>query len=103
MEKWSEQIQKAKRWLLSREHEEVSVTSFDGLTLKAEFIPNPDAKGTVLCFHGYRSQWKVDYAWTMQWYYELGFNVLLCDQRSHMRSEGKFITYGVREHKDVST
>ncbi len=103
MEEFADKVQEAKTWLDGQDHEEVSVTSFDGLCLKAEFVKNPAAKGTVAFFHGYRSQWKIDFAWSMQWYFEQGFNLLLCDQRAHMRSEGKYITYGVREHKDVST
>jgi pimeloyl-ACP methyl ester carboxylesterase len=31
----------------------------------------------------------------------MGFNVLLCDQRSHGRSEGRLITFGVKESRDV--
>jgi pimeloyl-ACP methyl ester carboxylesterase len=31
----------------------------------------------------------------------MGFNILLVDQRAHCKSEGKYITYGVLESRDV--
>jgi len=34
-------------------------------------------------------------------YTAFGFNVLLCDQRSHGRSEGRLITFGVKERFDA--
>ena len=34
-------------------------------------------------------------------YSDFGLNVLLCDQRSHGESEGKLITFGVNESRDV--
>ena len=51
-------------------------------------------------FHGYRSIAENDFAGIFSYYYELGYNILLVDQRAHGRSEGKYITFGIKERFD---
>ena len=82
-------------------HKTVSIKSGDGLTLVGDYYPNEENKGTMILFHGYRSVAKRDYACVLKIYYENGFNILLVDQRSHGRSEGKIITFGIKERYDV--
>jgi fermentation-respiration switch protein FrsA (DUF1100 family) len=88
-----------------REHrpETLTVTSFDGLKLSATFVPHPGARGTLLLFHGYRSSALVDFAISAPFYWAQGFNLLLPDERSHGASEGRYITFGVRERRDVES
>ena len=90
-----------KRWLEGQKQESLEIVSFDGLKLRALFIPNPEARGTLLLFHGWRSSWKTDFTVALPFYYSLGMNLLLADQRSQNSSEGKYMTYGIREQKDV--
>ena len=92
-----------KSWLEGQKQEPLEITSFDGLKLRALFVPNPEARGTLLLFHGWRSSWKTDFTVALPFYYSLGMNLLLVDQRSQNSSEGKYMTYGVREHKDVAS
>lgn len=92
-----------KTWLEGREKEELSIRSFDGLRLRALFVPNPEAKGTLLLFHGWRSTWKTDFIVALPFYYAQGMNLLLVDQRSQNGSEGKYMTYGIREQRDVAS
>ena len=75
--------------------------SHDGLTLRAEYIPCDDARGTVILFHGYRSSALHDFCGVLPYYHSLGLNILLCDHRAHGKSEGKYITFGVLERRDV--
>ena len=82
-------------------HTWVSTKSFDGLTLAARYYPCGDSTRTMILFHGYRSAAKRDFSCAVRMYNEMGLNVLLCDQRSHGKSEGKLITYGVKERHDV--
>lgn len=97
-----EDILSGKAWLEGKAREEVSITSADGLRLKGLFVPNPEAKGTLLLFHGWRSTWKTDFIISMPYYFSLGLNLLAVDQRSQNGSEGKYITYGVRERDDLA-
>ena len=50
--------------------------------------------------HGYRSAWRGDFGIAMPFYLEQGFNLLVCDQRCHGQSEGRYITYGAHEKYD---
>ena len=90
-----------KAWLEGQKQEPMEIRSFDGLRLRAVFVPNPEAKGTLLLFHGWRSSWKTDFTVALPFYYSLGLNLLLADQRSQNSSEGRYMTYGIREQKDV--
>lgn len=88
-------------WINSRPAEDLTLTSFDGLTLRARLLPAVGpAKGTLLLFHGYRSMAAVDFSAVARPLHEAGFHLLFVDQRSHGRSQGKWITYGVRERQD---
>lgn len=82
-------------------YEDVSITSFDGFTLRGYWIPSEQAKATVILAHGYHSYCTHDMGMITPFYRTLGFNVLLIHQRSHGESEGKYITFGVKERRDV--
>lgn len=98
--KYYDCIRDADRWL--QEHgQSVYITSDDGLRLHAHWVPVRNAKGTMLLMHGYRSTKLVDFGVAFAYYHERGFNVLAPDQRSHGRSQGSFITFGVKESRDV--
>lgn len=89
-------------WLRERQDvRQLYVESYDGLRLRAQFVPCENAKGTVLLFHGYRSSWTIDFSVSLPFYHALGYNLLITDERAHGSSEGHFITFGVRERYDV--
>ena len=90
-----------KAWLEAQSREELALESFDGLRLRALFVPNPAAKGTLLLFHGWRSSWKTDFTVALPFYHAQGMNLLLVDQRAQNGSQGRYMTYGVREQRDV--
>lgn len=92
----------ADKWL--REHStDVWVKSYDGLKLHAYWAPAEKPIGTVVLMHGYRSTMLVDFGRTLAYYHGLGLNLLIPHQRSHGLSEGKMITFGVKEHRDLHT
>ncbi len=78
----------------------VNTVSFDGLKLSARYF-DQNSKRTILLFHGYRSSARHDFSCAVKMYYDKGFNILLVDQRSHGLSEGRLITFGVKESRDV--
>ena len=82
-------------------HERVYIKSHDNLKLSARFYPNTNARGTIILFHGYRASSSREFCCTIKMYYEAGLNVLLVDQRSHGESEGRLITFGIKESVDA--
>lgn len=82
-------------------HETVTVLSYDGLKLVGEFYPHPNPRGTILMFHGWRGSPESDFGCAMTAYYKKGLNILLAHQRTQGSSEGRFITFGIRERWDV--
>lgn len=101
-EKYKDEIDAGRAWKRSMPFETVYIRSFDKLRLAAEFLTAPDAKGTVILAHGYRSSAEYDFSCAMQYYYEKGYNLLLVHQRAHGLSEGEYITYGVKESRDIT-
>lgn len=91
----------ADNWLREHYAQDVYMTSADGLKLHALWVPAEDAKGTVLFSHGYRSTKLVDFGVAFPYYHEHGFNVLVPDHRAHGKSEGRYITFGVKESEDI--
>lgn len=88
-------------YIMTREFTEHYIESFDGLKLYGRYLKNGESKKTVMLFHGYRSCGEKDFSGSFRHYVESGFNVLLVDQRAHGKSEGKLITFGVKESRDV--
>lgn len=80
--------------------EEVEIKSDDNLTLKADFIKQDNAKATLILLHGYRSSGIVDFSTMLKYYIEQGYNLLVIHQRSCGISDGKYITFGIKERYD---
>ena len=89
------------RFLKENNARDVYITSHDGLRLHALWIPAPNAKGTVLMAHGYRSTMLVDCHLGFELFHRLGWNILAPEQRTHGQSQGRFITFGVKESRDM--
>ena len=96
-----EEILAGVRWMEQQLHERVYIRSYDGLKLAGDFFPCENARGTILMFHGWRGTPQSDFGCAINAYYSKGLNVLLVHQRSQGPSEGRFITFGIRESRDV--
>lgn len=85
------------------EKEEITMESFDGYKLHAFYFPNPNGVTNkfLLGMHGFKSGSLHEYAPYIKYYFDLGFSLVLPDERAHYRSEGKYITLGVNERIDV--
>lgn len=94
-------IHAAKEWLNEQPHEEVWVTSDDGLRLYGRFFPCGDSLKTVICFHGYTSEGANDYSTLARFYLDNGFNLLIVDGRAHGKSEGTYIGFGCLDRMDA--
>jgi len=87
--------------LSSRTCEDVTVFSHDGLKLSGRYYHTRDGAPLDICFHGYRSSCLTDFSGGSELSLQLGHNLLLVDQRSHGRSEGRTIAFGIKERQDV--
>lgn len=90
-------------WFAEQNYMIADTVSYDKLHLKGYYLPHPNARGTLLMFHGWRGSARTDFSTCNRFYYEQGFNLLLVSQRAQNSSEGKWMTFGVKERRDVST
>ncbi len=98
--KYWDLIERGHQWLQDHGAQKVAMESYDGLHLNALWIPAENPKGTIILAHGYHSCILTDFSFVYDRYHKHGLNLLLPDQRGHRSSEGKFITFGVKESRD---
>lgn len=94
-------IQASHRWLKEHNAQDVYIKSQDGLRLHGFWIPADRPRGTVLMAHGYRSTMLIDFHLAFELFHRLGMNILVPEQRTHGQSGGKYITFGVKESRDM--
>lgn len=99
----AEIIGETAQFLRENQAKDLFTRSYDGLRLHGLWLPAEHPIGSLLLFHGYRSSYLSDFSMVISFYHRLGLNLLLAEQRSHGKSEGRYITFGVREHRDVLT
>lgn len=95
-------INPAIEWFNTQKSEDVYITSQDGLKLYAMFIacPTEKCKGSIIMCHGFHGIPPRDFADLPSFYMALGYNVLVINQRAHNKSQGKYLTYGIKERFD---
>lgn len=87
--------------LMARPFEYVTIKSNDGLTLSGRYYHVKDGAPLDICFHGYRSSPLTDFSGGSELSLAMEHNLLLVDQRAHGKSEGKTISFGIKERWDV--
>ena len=97
---YSSVIEKGMDFVRTAPHKWCYIKAYDGIKLAGRYYDN-SSSCTILLFHGYRSRAAHDFSCAVEMYYKMGFNILLVDQRAHGKSEGKLITFGVKESRDV--
>ena len=80
--------------------ERVSITSFDGLTLRGKYYEYQPGAPMELMFHGYRGDSDRDLSGGVQRCFKLGRSALIVDQRASGTSDGNVSSFGGNEHKD---
>ena len=89
-------------WYDTLEKTDYTVKSYDGYVLHAQFLKNPQkTPDYVLISHGYTDNRFGSLKYTKM-YLDLGFNVILYDLRAHGLNEKTYVTYSIRESKDLS-
>ena len=76
------------------------ITSFDGLQLHASYYEYAPGAPMEILFHGYRGNAERDLPGGVQRCFACGRSALVVDQRCAGRSEGKTITFGIKERRD---
>ena len=99
---YQEMINKSRDWYDKIPKKDLWIKSDDNLKLHAILIENPKEKGTIILVHGYRSTKERDLISSIPNYYQMGYSLVLIDQRGSGLSEGKYITFGYYESRDVN-
>ena len=81
-------------------HEEMTITSFDGLKLSGKYYEFAPGAPMEIMFHGYRGNAERDMCGGVQRCFALGRSALIVDQRGCGNSEGNIISFGINETRD---
>jgi len=84
-------------------YEDAWTTSFDGLKLHARVYPTKEGAPVQILCHGYHGNPIRDFSGGIPLGLSEGFNVIAIDERAHCESEGKCLTFGILERRDVLT
>lgn len=89
-------------WARAREgFREATIQALGGLILWAALVPgNQDCHRWAVCVHGYHDTYESMGA-IAKHYSDLGWHVLMPDQRSHGQSEGDYVGWGYDERLDL--
>lgn len=98
---YKEDILAGGQWFQNQNPERISIRTRDGLKLVGYLLTAENAKGTLLLVHGYRSDPWCDFGIIYPFYHSMGWNILTVCQRAHGESDGKYITFGIKERFDV--
>jgi uncharacterized protein len=82
--------------------DDVTIPSFDGTRLYGWWMRASRKAPTIVILHGVKKN-RTDVLRAALVLRRAGFNVLLFDGRGHGSSEGRFVTYGFYERRDVES
>lgn len=81
-------------------HKVLEIYSHDGIRLIGHYFEAPNPKRTLVCMHGWRSDWANDFGRIAPFFLEQGCNLLLAEQRAQGKSGGKYLGFGLLERYD---
>ncbi len=96
--------EKIEKWAIETRkmpHEDLEITSFDGLRLCGKFYECKKGAPIEIMFHGYRGCAERDLSGGVQRCFKLGHSSLIVEQRASGKSGGNVISFGVNEHRDA--
>lgn len=82
--------------------EDVTISSFDGTRLHGWWMRASRRASTVVMLHGVKKN-RTDVLRAALTLRRAGFNILVFDGRGHGNSEGRYVTYGYFERRDVES
>lgn len=99
---YKDYFDKGNTWVSKQKKDHLFLFSSDNVRLHAIFIKNKNSNKFMILSHGYRSTCIRDIYPSCENYYKLGYNLVIIDQRTSLKSDGNYITLGYYEHKDLS-
>jgi uncharacterized protein len=91
----------ARDWMEKQQVEKINMKAEDGLNLAGYYMGATETTDkTVILVHGYTSKAMDMGAFARFYHEELGFNVLMADNRGHGLSEGNYIGFGWHDRLD---
>lgn len=81
-------------------HTDVSITSFDGLKLCGKYYEYKKGAPIEILFHGHKGYAERDLSGGVYRCFDIGHNALIVDHRACGSSEGRVITFGIKERRD---
>lgn len=88
-------------WLLEHSgYEDLFMTSRDGLKLHNYVLTQSDSNKWMIAVHGYTSEGILMAPYARK-FYDMGYNIIIPDLRSHGQSEGDYIGMGWDERFDI--
>ena len=97
---YSKRINSSMRWTRMQDLKKVRIYSRDRLRLYARILECESPKGVILLMHGYHSSAIHDFSCAIEYYHNMGYILVMPDQRAHGDSDGKYITFGIKEKYD---
>jgi len=82
--------------------EDVTIPSFDGTRLYGWWMKARRNAATIVILHGVKKN-RTDVLRAALVLRQAGFNILVFDGRGHGNSEGRYVTYGFYERRDVES
>ncbi len=97
---YAPRVNLAMQWIRDQNPKKVMIRSLDRLRLVGRIIEAEDPRGVIILMHGYHSCAIHDFSCAVQYYHDLGFTLIMPDHRAHGDSDGKYITFGIKEKDD---
>ena len=94
MRRWIKEIREMPR-------EAVEIRSYDGLKLTGHYYENKKGAPIEIMFHGYRGSAERDLSGGVERAFACGRNTLIVSQRASGESDGRVISFGINERRDV--
>ena len=88
------------KWLKEQEHDEVEITSYDGIRHVGHLWECESPQRTVLLMHGWRSSWANDFGVMADFLHKNHCNILFAEQRAQNKSGGEYMGFGLLERYD---
>ncbi len=89
-------------WFNNQDFKEYVIENAAGKKIKGYFLPSDTPSDIyVLCCPGYKAGAKKEFRFISKFYHDAGINLFLIDHQAAGESEGKYISFGVKEYPDA--